>query len=89
MADEAELAGWVVTARVRCPDCGEVHELQVLASELVGAGMDCDGVFYGRDLFLCEACSLGDEPGRSSDLGYDPGHLNFPCWFMGEDPDDL
>jgi len=58
---KAELAGWAVTARVRCPECGEVHELQVLASELVGAHMDCEGVFYGRDLFLCAACFLGEE----------------------------
>lgn len=60
-AELRELARWVVTARVRCPECGQVHDLQLLASELVGCGLDCDGIFYGRDLFLCAACFLGEE----------------------------
>lgn len=58
-----DLAGWVVSIRARCPECGQVHDLLVMASELVGCGMDCEGVFYGRDWFACAACYLGEETG--------------------------
>lgn len=55
-ADVRELAGWAVSIRVRCPDCGQEHEMLILASELVGCPMDAEGMFFGRPMFLCAAC---------------------------------
>lgn len=51
-----ELAGWVVTIAARCPDCGGEHEMAILASELVGAAMDCEGVFVGEPWCVCGCC---------------------------------
>ena len=50
------LAGWAVTIRVACPDCGQEHEVMILAQLLVGCEMGPDGLFRGRDEFRCLRC---------------------------------
>ncbi len=51
-----DLAGWVVTIVVACPDCGQKHEVMILAELLMGCELGPDGVFRGRDEFRCLRC---------------------------------